>query len=290
MRKKEYVPRISDILGMALILASLVYFFVAWVSSELQASTAAILFKLLLKLPIFLLPTLFVILTYSRYRMRLPDIPRSLGHNESAMLTVSTFGAIVLMQMLYSSVFPFVMKPAGVAETESALGFILLFLSAVVIPAVLQEIFFRGVVLRALTAHRVLLAILIASVSDALMRFSLEAFPIVFFCGFLIGSLYFATGSLSAVIGVHLAVGTVWFLGETVGVYFPTKYELFMRIFIASSVLLLAFGLPFLKKTVRAILADEHDDLVLPVSAFWGAPIVAFLVLAITVQIIFGSV
>ena len=290
MRKKEYIPRISDVLGMALIMASLIYFFTAWISSGFEMSAMGILFGLLLKLPVFLLPILFVILTYRRFQMPLPIISRSLGHNESAMLTVSTFGAIVLMQMLYSAVFPSVMKPVGVAETESAFGILLLFLSTAVIPAVLKEIFFRGVILRTLTAHRVLLAILISSVSDALMRFSLEAFPIVFFCGFLIGSLYCATGSLSSAVGVHLSVSAVWFLGEVVSVYFSERYELFMRVFIASSVLLLAFGLPFLKKTVRAILADEHDDLVLPVSKFWGAPIVIFLVLAIAVQLIFGSV
>ena len=290
MRKKEYRPRISDVLGIALIVASLIYFFVAGVSSDLGMTAMEIFFKLLLKLPVFLLPILFVNFTYRRFGMTLPTIPRSLGQNESTMLTVSTFGAIVLMQMLYGSVFPSMMKPVGVAETDSVLGVVLLYLSAVVIPAVLREIFFRGAVLRALTAHRVLLAILISSVSDALMRFSLEAFPIVFFCGFLIGSLYFTTGSLSSVVGVHLAGSTVWFLGEIIGVYFPTRYAIFMRIFIASSVLLLAFGLPFLKKTVRAILADEHDDLVLPVSAFWGAPIIVFLILAIAVQLIFGSI
>ena len=63
-----------------------------------------------------------------------------------------------------------------------------------------------------------------------------------------------------------------------------------MRILVASCVLLLAFGLPFLKKTVRAILADEFDDASLPSLQFWGVPIIVFLVLSIAVQFFFGTV
>jgi membrane protease YdiL (CAAX protease family) len=290
MQKREYLPRVSDVLGFALIFASLLCFLVTWISSDFDMSTGSIFLKLILELPIFLLPTLGVFFVYRRLGMPIPVLPRSLGYSESAMLTVSTFGAIVLMQVLYGSVFPSVVAKARIEETESVFGFLLLFLSTVVIPAVLQELFFRGAILRSLTAYRVLLAILISSVADALMRFSLEAFPIVFFCGFLIGSLYCATGSLSAAISVHLTANAAWFLGETVRVYMPLHYGLFVQVLVTASVLLLAFGLPFLKKTVQAILADEHDDAVWPTSQFWGAPIIVFLVLAIAVQLFVGTI
>ncbi len=290
MRKKECTPRVSDIFGIALIFSMLLYFAALCLSSSLDMSTLSILLKLLISLPVFSVPTALVFFCYKRLRMPFPALPRSLGYHESAMLTVSTVGSIVLVQALYSAVFPSSVFSVGIAETDSVLSFVLLFFSSVIMPAVLEEAFFRGALLRGLTAYRLLLAILISSVSFALMRFSLVEFPIVFFCGFMIGSLYCATGSLLSAIGVHLTVNAVWFLAETVEVYAPDRHSLFMRVLVASCVLLIAFGLPFLKKTVRAILADEHDDLALAALPFWGAPIIVFLVLAIAIQLIGGSV
>lgn len=290
MRKKECVPRVSDVLGLALILSMLLYFFALWLSSDFDQSVLSVFLKCLLSIPVFLVPTAFAFFFYKRFRMPMPVISHALGYNESAMLTVSTFGSIVLMQVLYSSVFPTSVSSFGIAQMEGVLGFVLLFFSSVMMPAVLEELFFRGTILRGLTAYRVLLAILISSVSFALMRFSLVEFPLYFFCGFMIGALYCATGSLMAVIGVHLTVKAVWFLAETVEVYAPEHYSLFMRVLVASCVLLFAFGLPFLKKTVRAILADEHDELALRALPFWGAPIIIFLALAIAIQLIGGSI
>jgi hypothetical protein len=117
----------------------------------------------------------------------------------------------------------------------------------------------------------------------------LEAFPLVFFCGFLLGSVYYATGSLVAAIGVNLSVKAVWFLAETVSVYVSAQYPLFMRVLVASCVLLLAFGLPFLRKTVRAILADEDDASVLPSSQFWSVPISLFFVVAVLIPLLGGA-
>lgn len=290
MQKKKYMPRVSDILGLALILTMLLLFLGAWFSGFFGMSVLDIFVKLLLKLPVFFLPIFFVVFAYRRFAMPIPVLPRSLDYNESAMLTVSTFGAIVLMRVLYSAVFPSTISAVGISETTSVFGFLLLFFSSVVIPAVLQELFFRGVVLRALTAYRALLAILISSVVFALMSFSLEMFPIAFFCGFMLGSVYYATGSLGAVIGIHLSANAVWFLAETVDVYAPARYSLFVRVLVASCVLLFAFGLPFLKKTVRALLADEDDDSVLPSSQFWSVPIVVFLVFSIAVQLFVETV
>ncbi len=289
MQKKKYIPRVSDILGIALILATVLLFLFSGITKLFGMSTWEIFVKFLLILPVFFVPLFFVIFSYKCLHMSIPVLPKSLGYNESAMLTVSSFGFIVLMQVLYGSLFPSTVEQSGIAQTDSVFGFLLLFFTSVVIPAVLEELFFRGVILRTLTVYRALLAILISSVVCALMHFSLEAFPLVFFCGFLTGSVYYATGSLTAAIGVNLSAKAVWFLAETVGVYVPARYALFMRILVAACVLLLAFGLPFLKKTVRAILADEDDASVLPSSQFWSVPIVLFLVLSVLIQLLGGA-
>ncbi len=289
MRKKEYKLLVSDILGLSLILAMLLAFAVSFIMRVLGMTVGALLLKIALQVMLYCLPIVFVLWLYRRNGDRIPHLTSSLDYNESAMLTVSAFGAVVLIQTLYSSVFPSVVQKAGIAETASVEEFLILFFLTVVVPALTEELFFRGIVLRALTAYRALLAILISSVAYALMHFSLEVFPLSFFCGFLIGSVYFATGSLGVAVGLHFSVNAVWFLAETVNVYLPDSYSLFLRILVAACVLLFAFGLPFLKKTVSAILADEHDDTVLPSSQFWGVPIVVFLITAISVQLIFGT-
>ncbi len=288
--KKRYIPRISDVLGLALILAMLLLFLASWLSAFLDMSVSAIFLKIGMDLSVFLLPILLIVVTYKRFSWRIPRLSSSLDYNESAMLTVSSFGAIVLIQVLYASVFPSVIQRVGVAETDSIFEFMMLFFASVVVPAVLEELFFRGVVLRTLTVYRGLLAILISSVVYALMAFSLTAFPLAFFCGFLIGSVYYATGSLTVAVGIHFSANAVWFLAETVSVYVPEQYSVFMKGLVISCVLLFAFGLPFLKKTVRAILSDEREDSLLPSSQFWSVPITIFLISAICVQIFFGTV
>ncbi len=290
MRKTNYSPKISDILGLSLIFSMLLYFCMSGLAGIFGMSEGALALKLLLKLPIFLLPILFVLIVYKRFSLTLPCLDHPLNYNESAMLTVSSFGGIVLMQVLYGSVFPSTFGSVGISQTSSIGGFMLLFCGSVVVPAILEELFFRGIILRALTAYRALLAILISSLAYALMHFSLEGFPIYFFCGFMIGSVYYATGSLGAAIGIQLLASATRFLAETVNVYALDRYELFLRILIASCVLLFAFGLPFLRKTVRALLADEHDDSTFPSSQFWGVPIIVFLMTAVSVQLIFGTV
>ncbi len=289
MQKKKYIPRVSDVLGLALLLATVLLFLFSGITNLFGMSTWEIFVKFLLGLPVFFVPLFFVVLAYRYLHMSIPVLPKSLGYNESAMLTVSSLGFIVLIQVLYGSLFPSTTPVVGIAETDSVFGFLLLFFTSVVIPAILEELFFRGVILRTLTVYRALLAILLSSVVYALMHFSLEAFPLVFFCGFLIGSVYYATGSLMAAVGVNLSAKAVWFLSETVGVYASGQYPLFMRVLVASCVLLLAFGLPFLRKTVRAILADEDDASVLPSSQFWGVPIVLFLVVSVLIQLLGGA-
>ncbi len=288
--RKKYSLNISAVHGIALIFSMILYFVSAWLGGFLDMKPGSLLIKILLELPVFLLPMAYILFLCKKKSLPVPRLSRSLNYNESAMLTVSSFGAIVLMQVLYGSVFPSTFVTLGVAETDSVFGFLLLFFGAVVLPAILEESFFRGVILRTLTVYRALLAILISSVVSALMTFSIEGFPLAFFCGFLLGSVYIATGSLGAVIGVHLSANALWFLAETIEVCMPEQYDLFLRISVISSVLLLAFGLPFLKKTVQAILADEHDEAVLPSSQFWSIPISVFLVAAILMQVFGGPV
>ncbi len=287
MRKKEYSIRISDVLGVALLVTTALAFLYRHLAAFLSMSAGALLLKLLLLLPLYLLPVLLVFLGCKRFSLPIPRLSRgALGYNEAAMLSVSTFGAVVLMEVLYGSVFPSTFRDIGVAQVQTTAGFALLFLQVVVLPAVLEELLFRGVILRTLTTYRALLAILMSSLASALMRFSLEAFPLAFFCGFLLGSVYYATGSLGSVIGVHLMANAAWFLSETVGVFISERYAIFLRVLVASCVLLFAFGLPFLKKTVQALLADEHDAGLLPSAHFWGIPISTFFVIAILLPLL----
>ena len=289
MAKRKYEPKISDILGVALCLLMLLRFVFSAVVGNADITVLSLFIRFLLRLPEYFIPVFVVFFAYKRIGWSPTLLPRTTDRNCMAMLTVSTFGAVVILQVLYASVFPSTVPVSGVSKDLSLFAFLLLSLTAVILPSVLDELFFRGVVLRSLTSYRALLAILISSLVNALMSLSLEAFPIRFLCAFLIGSLYYTTGSISVSIGVRVLSETAWFLSETVSVFAASRYDTFVRVLVASCVLLLAFGLPFLKETVRAILADENDASVLPSSHFWGVPIVVFLILAVGFTILFGS-
>ncbi len=286
---KQNTPKVSDVLGVSLIVLAVMELLFWMLSGFLDRSVPSVFLHFLLQLPVYLIPLFVVLFAYRRLGIRAPRLPRGLGYNQSAMLTVSTFGGIVILQLLYASVFPSTVPVAGVEGVRSAFTLLLLSFSSVALPALLDEVFFRAVVLRSLTVYRALLAILISSLANALLDFSLEAFPIRFFCAFLIGSLYYATGSLAVSVGVHILANAVWFLAETVAAFASDYYSLFMRVLVCACVLLLAFGLPFLKQTVRAILADEDDDGVLPSAHFWGIPIAVFLILAVSMQLLVGT-
>ena len=148
----------------------------------------------------------------------------------------------------------------------------------------MEEVLFRGIILRSLRIFRASLAILMSAVVFALMHFSASVFPIAFLSGLILSMAYVSTGSLQSVIGIHFLCNAFWFLKETVGVYIPDAEGILTRSAFTIGVLLSSAGLPFLKENMIAFFDD--DEYAVPSSAVLTIPMILFLILSAGIQLL----
>lgn len=275
--------RVSEAIGCALLLAMLL---LLWISllPESEISVVPLLFRIFFKISIFLLPAVWLAIFLRSKKIGLPKITERATLNKTLMLTLSSAGLIVIIEILYTVLFPDAITSVGVEKENSLLENLLLFLSVSIVPAVTEEIFFRGVVLRSLRVFRTSLAILMSALVFALMHFSAPVFPLAFVCGLIFGMAYVSTGSVASVIGIHFLCNAFWFLSETVEIYIPDGHSLLMRGAFTVCVLLSSAGLPFLKENTIAFFAD--DEYAVPSSAVWSLPMLLFIVLSVGIQLL----
>ena len=290
MEKRFFPKKISEWLGMMMIavLAMLIGF--AMLLGGMDAhGTDTLLLQLLLKFVTFGVPAFMAFWAVRKGCYCFPKIHKMFSGHQTVMIVVSSIGSIICLEMLYSSVFPMTLNDLGITAQTRPLTLALLFLVHVAAPAVLEEMLFRGVLMRALTAFRGLLAILISSLVFGLMHISLYGFPIVFVCGFIIGVSYLSTGSLAATTVVHFSCNAFWYFAAVMKALFPAYEKTVMQGLFGACVLMVAAGLPLLKMTFSAVF-DEHEEReVLPSSQFWSVPIVLFLVVAMAANLFFGA-
>lgn len=276
----------SELLGFSLLFSMALLWLCALCLNYagIESENLYLFVGLLSKLPIFGLPVLFIRLSAARLEIPMPHLLPGARGSKKFLICISSVGVILLIQILYSAVFPSAIVDMGVSAGTTPLGYALMLAAYVVLPAVFEELLFRGTVMRALTVHRKLLALLISALSFALMHFSIERFPIAFFCGLLLGIAYLATGSLGCAIFVHLFCNAVWYAVEIVRTLFISYYPTFMRIVFAACVLMIAAGLPTLRMTLGTI-SEEEDEQAVSSSYFWSFPYIIFLITAALVQI-----
>lgn len=95
------------------------------------------------------------------------------------------------------------------SETEAEPSFAGILLSMVIIPAVCEELFFRGVVLAEYRSMGEGNAILISAICFAMLHFSVSAFPVYLFAGILLGVATSVSRSIIPAILLHLLSNTL---------------------------------------------------------------------------------
>ena len=284
--KMDYVKReairVSEILGCALLFSMLVLLAVSLGEAEESAEQGR-LFLQLIRLVGFFLPAIWGVWRFRRLAIRFPERSEKASLNKSLSVMLSTFGIIMIIQIFYTAIFPSVVPRVGVDSAETATEIFALFFFSTVIPAVAEEVFFRGFFLRSMRIFRASLAVLMSALVFALMGFSVEGFPLLFVTGLLLGMAYVATNSLHAVIAVQFLYRAFWFLEETVSLYMPQGYMNLMQVGLAVCVLLSASGLPYLKENMRAFFEND-DERAIPSAYFWTVPTILFVGLAAGIQ------
>ena len=284
--KKDAV-RVSNVLGCAA-LFSMLFGFVLLLAEKKSAWSETeylIAFKIV-SLAVFILPVIWGVRKLRRMEIGVPVTLPKAGLNKSLSVMLSTFGMIVIIRILYASVFPSAVETFGVNAEMSATELFLLFAFSTVTIAAAEELFFRGFFLRRMRIFRKSLAVLMSALVFALMRFSVEGFPLYFVAGLLIGMAYVATNSLATAVGISFLCKAFLFLEETVSIYLPDAYMLLMQGGLVFCILLASSGLPYLKENMRIFFEGDEEEGI-PSSYFWTVPTVLSIVLAAGLQFLF---
>ena len=277
---KKDAARVSEALGCAILFSMLLLLTAIFFLKTDEKKP----FFQMLRFVSFFLPAVWGVWKFRRLQIRFPDIPERASLNKRLTVMLSTFGLIMIVQIFYTAVFPSVLPEAGVESAVTATDIFALFFFSTLIPAIAEEVFFRGFFLRCMRIFRASLAVLMSALMFALMHFSVEGFPLFFVMGLLIGMAYMATHSLSVVIAVRFLCNAFRFLEETVSLYMPQAYTVLMQVGLAVCVLLAASGLAYLKENMKAFFEND-DENAIPSSYFWTLPMILFVGLATGIQL-----
>lgn len=284
---KKDAKYVSETVGCVLLLSMLLFL---WLKPHIQPSAEAsakiLLFQICGKFCMFAVPSAWGVWMIRRSRISFPLEMRAVSLHKTQTAVLSSFALIVLLQMLYTAVFPDVQIVADVEGMETPAQILLLFWSACFIPAFAEEILFRGFMIRSLRLFRKSLTVLMSAIAFALMHFSVTGFPLFFVCGLILGMVYLSTGSLSASIAVHFLCNAFWFLAKTVEAYLPEYSVTVTKGAFAICVLLCVTGIPFLKDNIRIFLEDQDENF-MPSARFWTLPTILFVLIAIGIQLFF---
>ena len=197
-------------------------------AAGLAVSRSPYLAVTVIQLLVFALPSLFwCTLRGKEYRKSL----RIRFFSPSAIILVVTASVLLisgsaLIGAGMSAAFPeafAVSSSASYSGIDTAPGVadgLFIVISLAIVPAVTEEVLFRGIMLTEYTSQGVFAAVLISSLAFAMGHFSFVRFPVYLFSGLVLAAVTFATRSLTASVIVHVL--------NNVFVVFFEDYVIFM--------------------------------------------------------------
>lgn len=157
----------------------------------------------------------------------------------SIRITFVAFALVFVFGVFYSMAFP----NAGSAYSfDDPVLAVITLISAVIVPAFLEEYLYRELFCRELTVYGHLFAIIGSALFFGLMHFSYYSFPYAFICGLVIGFVYLKTGSVKYTVALHLANNLLSYILSIVGSL--TDGETYFRVLMVTVVVICAVALP----------------------------------------------
>lgn len=154
------------------------------------------------------------------------------------------FGSCGLNFLMYT-IFPDANIAVGYDSSAGFAGGLYLVLTMAVIPAITEEFLFRGVIVAEYESEGVPAAVIISSLTFAMLHFSFVKLPAYLFCGFILVMVLYATRSIFAAMIVHMLNNTATiFFGDLV-YRVVSSQGIVLFCFILVSVILLSAILAF---------------------------------------------
>ncbi|MBE6653998.1 MAG: CPBP family intramembrane metalloprotease [Ruminococcaceae bacterium] len=154
-------------------------------------------------------------------------------------ITFIGFSVVFVFGIFYGMAFP--SAAVSYAYTDP-ISMILTFVSAVAVPAFLEEYLYRELFCRELTVHGNLFAIISSALLFGLMHFSYYSFPYAFICGLVIGFVYLKTGSVKYTIALHFAQNLFSYVLSVIGSL--VAGDIYFKILMGTVVVVSAAALP----------------------------------------------
>ena len=181
-------------------------------TDKLAGKESIYLAWLVIELMVFVVPSVFYCkLKGSGYTETLGLRPFALGRLSLVgfLLLILLSGVILLKVMLYRTGVLAYAQASSVIDTaagaQGAVKNIYLIFTAAILPAVVEEFVFRGVILSEYAHLGGILSVVVSALFFAMVHFSMEEFVIYFFGGLVMGAAAYLTRSLFSAILIHTA-------------------------------------------------------------------------------------
>ncbi len=193
-----------------------------------------------LELLIYALPAAFFYILRNKrlkgnLRFRLPSPGQSLYLLYAAVFLIGGSALISMgMYTLFPESFSAGSQSAATAfaRNEGLFDGLYLVMTFAILPAVTEELLFRGIVMTSYESMGVSTAVILSSLAFAMSHFSFVRFPVYFFAGLVLAGVLYATRSLPAAILIHsLNNAAVLFLEEFV-LHIAEKRSISMVLFL----------------------------------------------------------
>lgn len=228
--------------GFPILAAFLVLFLCRLLGEKLPFHLPPLVLTLILEVLVFLLPFLLYVLIKKQPNGRALRLkmPRA-AHLPLLLLSLVTlFSGCMLLSILCGGTGS--LGNSFTSFEDAANPDPLLMLAAVgvlaILPAIVEELFFRGLLLAEYERRGLLRALVLSSLLFAFIHFDLANLPVYLFSGFLLSLVLYATDSLIATVLLHTLYNTLSLLGQR---YLNALYEFTGNVQLFLFIMILAF-------------------------------------------------
>lgn len=233
--------RTSENMALALFCAVILYFIHGFMSEISFGAIADKLISLVCAAMRLLIPVL--VFTGLQKNARFEKISLESSPKQPVIsnirITFIGFSVVFAFGIFYGMAFP--SAAVSYAYTDP-ISMILTFVSAVAVPAFLEEYLYRELFCRELTVHGNLFAIISSALLFGLMHFSYYSFPYAFICGLVIGFVYLKTGSVKYTVALHFAQNLFSYVLSVIGSL--VAGDIYFKILMGTVVVVSAAALP----------------------------------------------
>lgn len=198
--------KISTIAAISFIIQAVFCFGWSFLRSSINIDRTSLLYAFAVaaaSIVMNLVPAGFVFfMSKNKYQIQKIDAG-NVGKTDKILMTAGSAALLFSVGVIYSYLFPSAAADIEISIKTPLYKHFLMVVAYALIPAVVEELFYRYLISGHIAVCGKATAILISSAAFGLAHFSAEVFPYAFISGVVLGILYFKTGSILCTVIAH---------------------------------------------------------------------------------------